>query len=101
VRFPNFTKSRRATTQQRETAAPVAPTVACFPNPSDASSFLTYPADLDGTTLVVFDAKGSEVERQQLKGNGLVEIETKGLPAGVYQVALLGTPFTTKLSVQH
>jgi hypothetical protein len=101
VRFPNFTKSRNATRQQRETPAPVEPTVACFPNPSDAGSFLTYPAELDGITLVLYDAKGSEVERQQLKGNGLVEIGTKGLPAGVYQVALLGTPFTTKLSVQH
>ncbi|MBK6882663.1 MAG: hypothetical protein IPH05_06920 [Flavobacteriales bacterium] len=43
VRFPNTTKSRRIV-QRNKIVALLDPTLACYPNPSNATSYLTYPA---------------------------------------------------------
>ncbi|MBK7111827.1 MAG: T9SS type A sorting domain-containing protein [Flavobacteriales bacterium] len=100
VRFPNTTKSRRIV-QRNKIVALLDPTLACYPNPSNATSYLTYPAALDGSTMVIIDAKGSLVHTQTLRTSGLLELDTKEFPEGMYQIAIPGTAFSPKLSVQH
>lgn len=100
VRFPDKTKSRHVT-RSIKTVAPMEPTLACYPNPSNANTYLTYPAELDGSNVVILDAKGSLVRTINLKSEGLLEVDTKALPEGMYQIAVSGTAFSTKLSVQH
>jgi hypothetical protein len=51
--------------------------------------------------MVIIDAKGSLVHTQTLQPSGLLELDTKELPDGMYQIAIPGTAFSTKLSVQH
>ncbi|HNU57056.1 MAG TPA: hypothetical protein PKN30_10735, partial [Flavobacteriales bacterium] len=58
VRFPVHTKNRRTVATYEPTGADAEPTIACFPNPSNANSFVTYPSFLDGSTLLLMDAKG-------------------------------------------
>jgi len=100
VRFPDTSKSRRAM-QRKKTIAPLDPTLACYPNPSNAATYLTYPAELDGSTMVILDSKGSLVRAITLQANGLLEMDTKQLSEGVYQMVVQGTSVGTKLSVQR
>ena len=51
--------------------------------------------------MVILEAKGSLVCTLTLQASGLLELDTKQLPAGMYQIAIPGTAFSTKLSVQH
>jgi len=103
VRLPNTAKSRtvRKPRTSSATSAMAVPTMACFPNPSNTSTFLTYPAEMDGTVAVVYDAKGATVYKLTLQGNGLAELDSRVWPEGMYQVVLPGSPFNVKLSVQH
>lgn len=101
VSFPALTKSRGITGPQPTGNAVTIPTVNCFPNPSNTNAFLSYPGELDGTQVVVYDAKGSAVATVRLYGNGLVELDTRAWRDGVYNVVLPGTAYSTKLSVQH
>ncbi|HRH68406.1 MAG TPA: T9SS type A sorting domain-containing protein [Flavobacteriales bacterium] len=100
VRFPDSSKARRLP-QRRSTVAPAEPTLACYPNPGNANTYLTYPAELDGQFVVVFDAKGGRVFEHRLAGHGLTELNTTELLEGVYQVVVPGTSFNAKLSIQH
>lgn len=77
------------------------PALACYPNPSNMNTFLTYPAELDGTNMALVDAKGAVVYTIRLSGNGLVEVDTQNLAEGLYQVVAPGTGLSTKLTVQH
>jgi len=101
VRFPNFTKSRRVAAYGRAGDLAEQPVLACYPNPSHMSTFIAYPAELDGTELTLVDAKGAVVYTSRLNGNGLVEVDTQNLAEGLYQVVAPGTGLSTKLTVQH
>jgi len=56
---------------------------------------------MGSNTMVILDAKGSLVRTITLQASGLLEMDTKQLPEGMYQIAIPGTAFSTKLSVQH
>jgi len=102
VHFPNFTKSRRVAAGGRTSdLASDQPALACYPNPSHMSTFVTYPAELDGTNMTLLDAKGALVFTMRLGGHGLLEVDTKNLAEGLYQVVAPGTGLSTKLTVQH
>jgi len=101
VAFPTFTKSRGTRQRQVAIASADFPTLACFPNPTATSTFLTYPDALEGSNLLVHDAKGALVQALLLKGNGLVEIDTQTLQAGLYNLTIAGTSLSTKLNVQR
>lgn len=102
VRFPNFTKPRRVGSGGRTSdLAAEQPALACYPNPSNMNTFLTYPPELDGTNMALVDAKGAVVYTIRLSGNGLVEVDTQNLAEGLYQVVAPGTGLSTKLTVQH
>ena len=100
VRFPDTSKSRRVV-RRTKTVAPLDPTLACYPNPSNAVTYVTYPAELDGSAMMILDAKGSMVRTFTLQTHGLLEMDTKQLPGGMYQLAVPGTAFSIKLSVQQ
>jgi len=102
VRFPNFTKSRRVGAGGRlNDVVSDQPALACYPNPSHMTTFVTYPAELDGTNLTLIDAKGAVVYTIRLSGNGLLEMNTQNLAEGLYQVVAPGRGLATKLTVQH
>ena len=101
VRFPNFTKSRRVSRTDRSIIAQQEVSLACFPNPSNASTFVTYPAEADGMQLHVIDTKGAVVYSSTLQGNGLTELDTRALSEGLYQLVITGLPLSVKLAVQH
>jgi len=78
-----------------------APTLACYPNPTNGSTFVTYPSYLNGSTMMILDAKGDLVRSITLGGSGVLEMATGQLPEGLYLVNIAGTTFSTKLTVQH
>ena len=77
------------------------PAIACFPNPSNANTFVTYPSFLDGTPLLIMDAKGELVRAVMLQNQGVLDLNTRELPAGLYLLTVAGTSFSTKLTVQR
>ena len=101
VRFPDTNKRL---SPRRTTDSPVAasdPTVVCYPNPTNASTFVTYPSYFDGSTMTILDSKGDLVRSITLGGSGVLEMATGQLPDGLYLVNIAGTTFSTKLTVQH
>lgn len=100
---PIFSKTRAPfrVVELNRSIATLGPTLACYPNPNNAATYLTYPAGFDGSAMVILEAKGSLVCTLTLQASGLLELDTKQLPAGMYQIAIPGTAFSTKLSVQH
>ena len=101
VSFPNFTKSRAVAQGRTPAILEAEPTIACYPNPAKASTFVTYPSELDGSPLMIHDAKGAKVITNVLQGNGLFELDTRSLAEGLYHISIAGTPLTVKLTVQH
>jgi len=101
VRFPVHTKNRRTVATYEPTGADAEPTIACFPNPSNANSFVTYPSFLDGSTLLLMDAKGDLVRTMVLQNHGVLDLNTRDLPAGLYLLTVAGTSFSTKLTIQR
>ncbi|MCB0787611.1 MAG: T9SS type A sorting domain-containing protein [Flavobacteriales bacterium] len=75
--------------------------IACFPNPSNANTFVTYPSHLDGTALLIMDAKGELVRTVMLQNQGVLDLNTRELPSGLYLLTVAGTSFSTKLTVQR
>jgi len=100
VAFPNATKSRLVRNQPLATVASADPTITCFPNPSSANTFVTYPPEYDGSLLAIYDSKGTLVRSAMLNGNGLFDLDTHHFAAGMYQLVLPGTTLSGKLAVQ-
>jgi hypothetical protein len=101
VRFPDTNKRLLPRPGGASAAAAQAPTLACYPNPTNASTFVTYPSYLDGSTMTILDSKGDLVRNITLVGGGVLEMGTGQLPDGLYLVNIAGTTFSTKLTVQH
>ncbi|MCB0766967.1 MAG: T9SS type A sorting domain-containing protein [Flavobacteriales bacterium] len=101
VRFPVHTKNRRAAASYEPADASTEPAIACFPNPSNANTFVTYPSHLDGTALLIMDAKDELVRTVILQNQGVLDLNTRELPAGLYLLTVAGTSFSTKLTVQR
>lgn len=51
--------------------------------------------------LLVHDAKGALLSTFLLQGNGILELDTHTLAAGLYHLTVAGTTLSTKLTVQH
>ncbi|MEZ4788788.1 MAG: T9SS type A sorting domain-containing protein [Flavobacteriales bacterium] len=75
--------------------------IACFPNPSSSNTFVTYPSFLDGSALLIMDAKGDLVRTVVLQNQGVLDLNTRELPAGLYLLTVAGTNLSTKLTVQR
>lgn len=101
VRFSVHTKNRRSVASYELAAASAEPAIACFPNPTSANTFVTYPSYLDGTALLIMDAKGDLVRTVMLQDQGVLDLNTRELPAGLYLLTVAGTSFSTKLTVQR
>lgn len=101
LRFPDTNKRMSPRRGGGSPAAASAPTLACFPNPSNANTFVTYPAYLEGSTMMILDAKGDLVSTTTLQTAGVLDVTTSSFPDGLYLVTIAGTTFSTKLTVQH
>ena len=57
--------------------------ISAFPNPATHELFVRVPAELQGTSFVVMDARGAHVKTGQLLGER-VRLEVHDLPVGSY-----------------
>lgn len=51
--------------------------------------------------MLIMDAKGDLVRSVMLQNQGVLDLNTRELPAGLYLLTVAGTSFSTKLTVQR
>lgn len=98
--FPNMAKALHGERIDEELPA-MPPTLTAYPDPADAHTVLTFPAEWKGSALVVSDVQGREVLRTNLAQAGLHELATDRMANGVYQLHLPQLGVTGRFVVKH